>query len=1643
MRHFKTSMFGITRGLLLGAMSVSLTACFEEGGGDGFGFMDSASGAQSVPCEISAFSPETDSLKVSSSSSSTTTLAVTPNSPTCAVAYFVNDVRVENHTAAIFDIHGGMLSTGANRIRVELTNDKGSAKREWTVTKNTPPVCGARTPATTSFGMMAGQTQNLLINANDPDGDTMAFDWRLNGQSAPAILAVQLSSAGASQAGFAPAGEQIGSNAVAVLINDGYDTVTCSWNVTVAGNCSITGGSPAGATVKVNNAGATATNFSVSTESAGCPVNWSLNGTPLAGTDSARTILSSAMNTGSNILQATITSGGSTSTRTWTVTKNSLPQCSQNPGNATTQITGVGMPMSLIANFSDNDNDIVTVAWTINGVAAPSAVFSTSSTASSSTGTFTPNSSYIGNAVITAVLSDGTETNSCAWPVRTVPDCSVISSFPTGATKKIASSIPNTTAFSVIPNDGGCSVSWTLNGANIGSGTVLNLSSDNINLVPGAGNTLIATLTNGVNPAVTREWTVNRNIPSTCLSQSPSATGNSMTSVQTLSLSASIGNTDSDSMSYEWQFNGLASPRFGSLTSTSTSASSIFSPTSSNIGTNQNLKLRFNDGYDSGECSWFADITDPATVNITACTPTATSIVLYSEDPASPPNFDVKNFLVSATGPSLTYQWKRAGANISGATASTFSTSSNPSGGWPSGSHALQVVVTDAYNNSQTCNWSVKKNDRPTITSWDITQDGTQISSLASPGPSVLKLNYKETMVFRIHGQDGNAEDLPNIVYRWKIDGNLISPSNPLLTQTTAGDKSSSTATYSPAGDSLQIGPHTVSASIWDGLEERTVSWTVQINRFSDPCNDLDNSGQSNMTCVFSGIAGIGQGLNPESDFASIIWKPTHVFFHTDGNAFISDVNQHGIWYWNRGASTTIFGLNAPANSLTLVAGGSGAGFFGDGLHATRAQLSSPSGSYYDGTSLYIADTSNNRVRVVNASGIITTILGGGSSNTNGAAGTTHAASEPRSVILLDSNTLLVSLRGGHRIKRVDLSSPTFNAYTYAGVGNNTAPTNNNETDPSAGAIVGPWDMMRDGEGNIFIVEDTGCRIRAINHQTSTVRTWLGVDVNPGKMRTIYGGTNTNTCPYPGQLISSPRGATIDIAKGLIIFTATASNRDALMAMNISSSYGTAGSVYKFGSGAAEVTVAQQQVARIAGTGANAGYLGEGNFANLTRVSDPRGVAKDPLTGLYYFADFGNFRLRRLNSSNRTEPVGGNGQARVGNAGNASIDVEADKMNAPRYAIYDRYNHHLYVSDAGNFRIRRIDEYGSAHMAAGTGATGSGAEEEESPLAITMGSPRGMTFIGAVPAQKFAGHIIYADSSNNRIRFWNRGTSAVRYFGVDIPAGTVKTVAGNGSSGNSISGEAVSASLNAPEGVTTDGTNLYFSDLSNHCIKKVDSNGDISQFAGTCGTSGNVAGVAGTGRMRDPAEILYTTFTVDGSTHSGIFITDRYNARIKFMRLSGPIGLANTTVPINEAHDIACGGLKHDDEIGALNAICKDPHGLALVSNGRLCFSNNTFNNVRCVRLSDGKIFTHLGPIQGETQGANNIASHFPGAPYSPLDQNNVIAAIGLGNPSLVSPPLNQLFGKVSAPMGLATDGQNQLFVIENATGLVRKVVLP
>ncbi len=199
-----------------------------------------------------------------------------------------------------------------------------------------------------------------------------------------------------------------------------------------------------------------------------------------------------------------------------------------------------------------------------------------------------------------------------------------------------------------------------------------------------------------------------------------------------------------------------------------------------------------------------------------------------------------------------------------------------------------------------------------------------------------------------------------------------------------------------------------------------------------------------------------------------------------------------------------------------------------------------------------------------------------------------------------------------------------------------------------------------------------------------------------------------------------------------------------------------------------------------------------------------------------------------------------------------------------------------------------------------------------------------------------------ADTTNNRVR-------------KITPGGVISTIAGNGTSGYSgDGGPATQAQLNGPAGLALDTFgNLYITDYDNSVVRKVTSGGTITTVAGT-GSAGyngdNISAI--TAKLNNPFGIV-----VDST--GNLYIADRYNNRIRKVDTSGNIstyagtGVAGyfgdggpaTTTPINQPLGLALDltGNLFIAEYGGnrVRRIGTDGTVYTVAGNGSCCFSGD------------------------------------------------------------------------------------------------------
>ncbi len=181
---------------------------------------------------------------------------------------------------------------------------------------------------------------------------------------------------------------------------------------------------------------------------------------------------------------------------------------------------------------------------------------------------------------------------------------------------------------------------------------------------------------------------------------------------------------------------------------------------------------------------------------------------------------------------------------------------------------------------------------------------------------------------------------------------------------------------------------------------------------FNSRIRRVDPSGN-----IFS-LAGTGSyGDNGDNIGGSGVelFQPSEVKVGPDGNVYFADTGNAVIRRIDRNGN------------VSIVAGSGGiGGFAGDGGQAVGAQLNGPDGfAFGPGGTLYIADTLNNRIRRVTADGVISTVVGTGAAGEGGDGGPATAATlrAPRAVSVDNAGNIYIADTDNNRIRMVGAQS--------------------------------------------------------------------------------------------------------------------------------------------------------------------------------------------------------------------------------------------------------------------------------------------------------------------------------------------------------------------------------------------------------------------------------------------------------------------------------------------------------------------------------------------------------------------------------------------------------------------------------------------
>ena len=765
---------------------------------------------------------------------------------------------------------------------------------------------------------------------------------------------------------------------------------------------------------------------------------------------------------------------------------------------------------------------------------------------------------------------------------------------------------------------------------------------------------------------------------------------------------------------------------------------------------------------------------------------------------------------VSTTGSlPMTFQWRRAGVAIAGATSSTYTTPattladngatydvvvSNVAGSVTSALFTLAVTnapvapTISVQPQSQTTRigdsavFTVTASGTGTLT-YQWARNGTPIAgavgtsyTLANTMLTDNAAQFTVTVANAVGSVVSNAATLTVLPQAGiaLVAGDIGGPGAIDATGTSARFTAPAGAAYDAAGNLFVADGSTVRRVSSTGavvtvagspLQSGSADGTAGAARFNQPSGVAVDAGgnvfvvdkanntirritSAGVVTTFAGTAGVVGAADGNGAVASFR-APSGLTIDTAGNLYVADSGNH-----------TIRRIT-PTGDVTTVAGTAGTAGSADGT-GNGAQFRSPQSIAIDGSGrLYVADTGNQTVRVVTSAGVVTTLAGtAGVAGALDGTGAGASFSSPSGIAVDAAGNAYVGETGNLLVRRV----------TQAGVVTTVAGTVNvaGSTDGSGAAARFrlPVALAVDASGTVIVADRDNFAIRKVT-PAGAVSTFAGAAIVQGSADGAAGVATFNT----------PFGVAVDASGTIYVadyFNATIRRITAL---------GT--------------------TTTLAGVAGATGYADGAGAA--ARFVTPQGIAVDT-AGNVYVADKSAQTIRKISPTGVVTTLAGSPTVR----GSADGTGAAASFNDPAAVAVDAAGV-VYVVDNGP-TVRRITPAGVVTTIAG-GAGRVGAVDGPGSVA-SFRFPQGITVDAA-------GNLYVADAGNAVIR---KITSA----------GVVSTIAGTAGATGTVDGQGGAARFTLPTGIAVDASGIVFvADLNGHAIRRIDTAGNVTTVVGT------------------------------------------------------------------------------------------------------------------------------------------------------------------------------------------------------------------
>ena len=805
---------------------------------------------------------------------------------------------------------------------------------------------------------------------------------------------------------------------------------------------------------------------------------------------------------------------------------------------------------------------------------------------------------------------------------------------------------------------------------------------------------------------------------------------------------------------------------------------------------------------------------------------------------------------------------------------------------------------------------------------------------------------------------------------------------------------------------------------------------------------------------TFAGANGMG-GLVNGTGSAARFNKPTSIAIDNvgigSGTLYVADRENGCIRkITTAGAVTTFVGTAAP---------GGGGGYLngtGLGVYFSSAGL----GLTIDSGTLYVADIGNNCIRKVTSAGVVTTLAGAAPSSLDiqqpspiGAidgAGSSARFNGPRGVAVDASGKIYVADTGNQTIRMVDKTSGVTT--TEAGIVWNDYGYDNGTG--AAARFYKPYGVAClntqtiSTTGKLYVVDTWNHSIRlavaggstpvatpAISSSSTAsgiVGTAFSYQITASNSPTSFGATNL------------PAGLSVNTSTGLITGTPTGggTNNVTISATN-SQGLGSAGLVITI-SGPATVPAITSGLQPT-------GVVGQPFSYQITATGNPTS---------FNFNTGGLFGLNVNTSTGLitgTPSIGGQGYSVVYatnsvGTGQATILItiavpSAAPTNPPSFTSVT----------LDGFTVNWDEDPEAVEYSLHVSASPTFATYDASTLVVESGYPANsatrtsLSLPGGVvpitPGTNYYARVAVVNAEGATSAYSPVGTTTTAFgTGTGLNILTFAGLSGTAWPGSpaSYDGTGSNARFNQPRGMCVDASgNVYVSDTEAHTIRKITSAGVVTTLAGSPGQSGSANGQGATARFNAPRGIC-----VD-STTGNLYVADTENHIIRKITSAGLVTtLVGTAGVIGSANGTGAA------------ASFNQPWGIVINPAGsQLCVTDTNNNAIRKINISTLVTYTFAGATTSGTADGIASAARFSGPTGITIDSsenlyvcdsyNSTIRKVDLLREVTTLAGLAGVTGSSDGtgsaarfmyPLGITIDSAGKLYVADTTNLLIRRV---